>query len=280
MNSNRIAWGFKHTFSSPTHSQSNGMAEKGVGICKALFKKAKMANKDPYLALLDNINVPRDTVLGSPVQRMFHRRTKTRLPTAESLLKPKIIQPDVVKRQLQFHRDKQKIYYDKSAKDLPPLKVGDLARLKTDQGWKPAIVTAVGPDPRSYKVVTNDNRIFRRNRKHLLKTGETELERSKKVQDTQVHRPKLQSRATGLSAPPIAGKPSTPVKVVPMQVPLQQTTLPSLQNTTTLPKSLPPLPKTQVRSTPPCPNIQTKSITTRSGRAIKPPVKFKDFLVN
>ena len=37
---------------SPEHSQSNGMVEKMVGICKRIFAKAKSAGKDPYLGML------------------------------------------------------------------------------------------------------------------------------------------------------------------------------------------------------------------------------------
>ncbi len=43
-------------------------------------------NRDPYLALLDYRNTPRDSVIGSPVQRLMGRRTRKRLPTSETLL--------------------------------------------------------------------------------------------------------------------------------------------------------------------------------------------------
>ena len=56
------------------------MAEKGVQIAKSLLTKAKESGQDPYLALLDYRNTPRDDILGSPVQRLFGRRTKTLLP--------------------------------------------------------------------------------------------------------------------------------------------------------------------------------------------------------
>ena len=46
-------WNFTHVTISAKHSQSNGMVEKSVGICKKIFTKAKADGKDPYLGLLE-----------------------------------------------------------------------------------------------------------------------------------------------------------------------------------------------------------------------------------
>ena len=45
---------------SPRYPQSNGLAEKTAQTIKLLLKKCKEAGDDPYLALLDLRNTPRD----------------------------------------------------------------------------------------------------------------------------------------------------------------------------------------------------------------------------
>jgi transposase InsO family protein len=55
------SWDFKHTTSSPTYSQSNGLAEKGVQTAKHLLEKAKVDHRDPYFALLEYRNTPVDS---------------------------------------------------------------------------------------------------------------------------------------------------------------------------------------------------------------------------
>lgn len=81
------------------HSQSNGMAERSVHTVKSLLQKALDNDNDPYLALLDFCNTPRDDTLGSPTQRLFGRRTMSLISTSRKLLEPKTIQPQ------QVHRD-------------------------------------------------------------------------------------------------------------------------------------------------------------------------------
>ena len=41
-------WGFEHRTSFPGHPQSNGLAEKGVGIAKKLIQKAQDTKANPY----------------------------------------------------------------------------------------------------------------------------------------------------------------------------------------------------------------------------------------
>ena len=97
-------WNFKHTTSSPNYPQSNGMAKRAVQTVKNLLKKARNYGRDPYLALLEYRNTPRDEVLGSPVQRMMSRLTKSLLPISEEMLKPNILDPEKIQLQLQHHK--------------------------------------------------------------------------------------------------------------------------------------------------------------------------------
>jgi len=104
------------------------------------------------------------------------RRTKTLLPTSSKLLKPATINPKTVQTELQEQRAKQKLYYDRNAKALKPLRSGDSVLMTTKDGkWKPAKVTNVSETgPRSYNIVTPQGQHYRRNRKDLRKmTGST-----------------------------------------------------------------------------------------------------------
>ena len=81
-------YGFEHVTSSPRYSQSMGFIEKYVQICKNLLKKAKKSNSDQYLALIEFWNTQIDDINMSPPQIMMGRRTRTKLPVSESLLRP------------------------------------------------------------------------------------------------------------------------------------------------------------------------------------------------
>ena len=91
------AYQFRHHTSSPHYPRSNGKAEKAVQTVKNLLRKAQAEKRDFHLALLDLRNTPTNNSIGSPAQRLMGRRTKTLLPTTETLLHPKIISPAVVK---------------------------------------------------------------------------------------------------------------------------------------------------------------------------------------
>lgn len=167
-------WNFSIQLFSPTHSQANGLAEKAVSIAKNLLKKSKEENKDFHLALLDYRNTPRDHILGSPVQRCMGRRTRTRLPITNQLLKPTPIPVENVTRRLEESKAKSKTHYDKHVKthsDLQPNK--DIIRYRTGKTWSPAKLIEKTENPRSYKLQTPTGRTIVRNRKHLLKTKES-----------------------------------------------------------------------------------------------------------
>lgn len=160
---------FKHTTSSPTYPQSNGLAERTVETAKNILKKAREDRKDPNIALLDFRNTPIDGVGLSPAQLLMGRRTRTRLPTSPKLLKP-MYDADTIRTRLTEKQQKQKSYYDKTAKPLPTLQPGEHVRLRNDDKgvWVPATVKRATSEPRSY-VVESNGRDYRRNRRHILK---------------------------------------------------------------------------------------------------------------
>ena len=98
-------WQIQHITSSPHHSQANGKAESAVKIAKKLLKKVKHTGQDMHIAILEWRNTPNNTG-SSPVQRLMSRRTKTLLPTAEELLKPRVV--DNVDKDIQQRKKQTK----------------------------------------------------------------------------------------------------------------------------------------------------------------------------
>ena len=119
-------WEVNHVTSSPHHPKANSKAESAVKIAKGLFKKAQKSGKDPWLALLDERNTPLEGLETSPAQRLMSRRTRRQLPTATSLLYPKVV--DRVQEKIKLKRQRAKAYYDRTAKVLRELEVGQEVR--------------------------------------------------------------------------------------------------------------------------------------------------------
>ena len=95
----------------------------------------------------------------SPAQRLLGRRTKTELPTNAELLKPQGVNTDDVKMRIKTRQQRQARYYDKKARDLPPLEEGDVVRMRlfalNGKTWEKASVSKT-LDERSYQVETED----------------------------------------------------------------------------------------------------------------------------
>ena len=125
-------WSIKVTTSSPVYPQSNGQAERFVQTLKNLFKKADEDGRDPYLALLEYCNTPIAGLEYSPAQLLMSRTLRPKLPTAEKLLRPKVVDPhDALKR----GQVRQKTYYDKHAAPLAPLRPVDVVRGQRGNSW-------------------------------------------------------------------------------------------------------------------------------------------------
>lgn len=161
-------WGFIHVTSSPQHPKANGKAESAVKIVKSLCKRARLDGTDPWLSILHWRNTPTDGLDSSPAQRLMSRRLRTGLPTANSLLFPKVIEG--VSEKLRWKRRMSKFHYDARAKDLPELNVGEHIRMKPLPGdrtgrWRRG--QCLGKvNPRSY-VVDVEGTLYRRNRVDL-----------------------------------------------------------------------------------------------------------------
>ena len=162
---------FEHRTSSPYDSKSNGKAESAVKTAKSILRKNK--DGDQFLALLNYRNTPSQSIGTSPAQRFFNRRTRTLLPTCETLLKPKLsLESDIQK--LHSNQKKQKKNFDRRAKDLPPLEEGDAVVMQphTHGKKKWSRATVISGSGRSYNVEAEDGAIYRRNRVHLKKIAD------------------------------------------------------------------------------------------------------------
>jgi len=98
---------------------------------------------------------------------LFGRRTRTLLPTASTLLQPKV--PHDARDKLLRRKEIQSYYYNRNVKELPPLQRGETVRMHKDNKWLKAEVQDQ-VDIRSYKIRTEDGREYRRNRRHLRKS--------------------------------------------------------------------------------------------------------------
>ena len=161
-------WGFKHTVTSPKHSQSNGLAERSVQTVKSMLKKAKASKQDPYIALLQYRNSP-VTSKYSPAQLLMNRNLRTKLPATNEYLKPQVPEMNRVVEAIEKKKEVQARYYNKTARKnpLPSYSNGDkvLMQLEKDGKWEKATVISEAPVPRSFLVKRqNGGGTFTRNR--------------------------------------------------------------------------------------------------------------------
>ena len=172
------SWGIEHTTTSPHHSKANGKVESAVKTAKRMLRKKTKTGEDQYLALLNIRNVPTQGVDSSPAQRLMGRRTRTLLPTTQSLLEPRNPANPHESEQLRLNQMRQAKYYNRSARDLPVLKAGDTVRMKPfvlgQKSWDKAEVTR-RLDERSYEIQSSGT-TYRRNRQHLVNTAEPSVQ--------------------------------------------------------------------------------------------------------
>ena len=159
-------WEFKHSMSSPYHSQSNGKAESAVKIVKNFLKKSD----DPLRAVLEWRNTPTSQINCSPVQRLMQRRTRASVPQAEQLMKPVVLTARKILRRKVKKQKMPQQYYDRNARDLSPLRRGTpvfVQSLKKYDAskWAQGMV-ADQCSNRSY-IVEIEGRLLRRNRRYL-----------------------------------------------------------------------------------------------------------------
>ena len=162
-------WGFKHVTSSPLYPKSNGLAERTVRTAKSILTKARKDHQDPHLALLEHRNTPINDV-GSPARLSMGRRLRSKMPSSTEQLLPQTVNPAMVQMKLEQKQVQQKKYYDRSSKPLDNLSDGDDVYVQRDGKWQPAVIMSKADTPRSFNIMTEDGAQYRRNRVHLRKT--------------------------------------------------------------------------------------------------------------
>ena len=155
---------FAHVTSSPGYPQSDRKAESAVKNVKWIMEKALDAKR----------NTPSAGIRTSPAKRMFGRRVRTTIPTSRQILEPTCMCS--AQHKLQQARTRQAHYYNKESKQLSRLKLGDAVRMLPKKGrklWRKEKVKAI-VIPRSYIVTTDDGGNYRRNRRYLRKSLESD----------------------------------------------------------------------------------------------------------
>nr|XP_008111816.1 PREDICTED: uncharacterized protein LOC103279281 isoform X1 [Anolis carolinensis] len=84
--------------------------------------------------------------------------------------------PINVRQDLQRAQERQKHFYDRTARPLKPLREGDLVWMQSNnckERWLPAVVIEKCKQPRSYLIKNQDGRVYRRNRRQLKQRNQT-----------------------------------------------------------------------------------------------------------
>ncbi|KAK3919719.1 hypothetical protein KUF71_008846 [Frankliniella fusca] len=157
---------FKIVTCSPHFHQSNGLAERAVGIVKSMLKKCFRDPKATLQNCLLQYRITPITGLGaSPAQLLMSRQLRSSLPIHVSKLKPSVI-PNV-KTLLSQKSDLTKNYYDKTAGgeeyEFSPSDYVYMQNPFTKE-WEPGIIVEKLDEPRSYLVKNSGtSRVVRRN---------------------------------------------------------------------------------------------------------------------
>ena len=115
-----------------------------------------------------------------PVTRkmLMVRHLRTSIAVTEDMLKPQLNDPKEVLPKLKERQRKQRLQHDKTAGGLPPLRDGEVVSVREGNKWKSARsarFSQVLPSSRPHKVETARTGGYRRNRRHLLRTEESQI---------------------------------------------------------------------------------------------------------
>jgi len=109
----------------------------------------------------------------SPAQMLFSWSLRTKLPVTAEQLIPAVVAP---RDKLYDRQQKQKNYFDRDTKALPPLQADDVVRVQRDGEWHRGRVLQPHVAPRSYVIETEDgSSTLRRNRRHIKTAEEAPL---------------------------------------------------------------------------------------------------------
>ena len=198
-------YGFHHHTSSPRYPQSNGAAERAVQIAKHILDQP-----DPIKSLMVYRATPSTATGYSPAQLLMGRNIRDSMPATANHLQPRWPLHVDVQRHDDAVKSQNQHYYDQrhGARPLPPLKPGDLVRVKDEQQAKwssPMKVKGTADTPRSYRIETPHG-LMRRNRRHLQLVPAKPPSPTKSCEDT-AQRDRAPTYDVPLQMPPPAPPP-------------------------------------------------------------------------
>ena len=257
--------GITLTFSSPYHHQANSLAERAIGSCKSLWRKAVEGSKCPYTAVWMYRVTPLDNNMPSPFELLFGRKPKTLMPTSKKTLQSQHKDSIVHQEENHLKQQRQAEVYDKKAgtdkrilNNMEPVHVRNTLK----KIWEPGVVlNRPNPvrEPRTYTVDIK-GKVYYRTREHL------------KPRSDNVSVPKTVDEPLGEPIPEFIPVPTT--TVVP-SVSEPKPSIPSDKHATPV-KSPAVKVKSPDKATYVKQILEPRSVTTRSGRTTKVPAKFKD----
>ncbi|XP_055515480.1 uncharacterized protein LOC129711677 [Leucoraja erinacea] len=290
-------WNFTHYTSSSKYPQSNGLAERAVCSAKNLLEQSRLSNGDFYLGLLNLCNISRDPTMRSPAQRLMSHMLRPPMPIAQQSLVPKVLQPATVQQRIDHKHEVQCCSHDKSCRPLAPLLPVQVVRMQTATGFS-RLATVVGVDdsPRSY-LVDFDGTVYRRRRQHLLAANEPQPPPADPYAPPLRFEPAVTNYPTAPCMPRSVRLPRSPPSALPgfgqmISSPARSPSPPSppspppgspvpAGSPPAFPVGSPPASSFPAAAAPP-PLLSggegDGAIRTRSGRVVKPPVRYGDFV--
>lgn len=97
------------------------------------------------------------------------RVLRSTLPSSSTVLRPSV--STNVHVTLQSLQRQQRTFCNRDTEKLPEVVSGGTVHVKTEHGWRPAVITTTRAEPRSNDIKTSSGQQYRHNRKHLRKTS-------------------------------------------------------------------------------------------------------------
>ncbi|XP_040064706.1 uncharacterized protein K02A2.6-like [Ixodes scapularis] len=146
------SWDIAYNPSSPYYARSNGLAERSIQTIKHALQRAVEDGKDLFVVLMYARSTPMDG-LKSPAELLMGRKIRTLVPMNPTQLQPHYNCTEAQSR-LHFRQERQHRHGDKRTKPLVALQKGQKVWFQHCGKWTPGYINYVGPQHRSYVVMT------------------------------------------------------------------------------------------------------------------------------
>ena len=162
----KTEWKIQVEHADPGCQWQNGKSESAVKIAKKLLQRTSNTGEDQFLALLELRNTPRQDC-PSPCTMLFGKQTRSLLPFYESRKNNHFVSNSDRKKR-QKRKQVVKRYYDKTARDLPSLTIGENVYFQhpNKPGWVKGVIKSK-LSSRSYIIESESGVLYRRNRIHI-----------------------------------------------------------------------------------------------------------------